>query len=247
MSLTDSLTSSSSSSSSLTASASLSDYIPVPSSAAQVQPPPVPFSILPAPTTYVIVHRESEISRDVVQRLPENHQETINVVWVEETNEGIHSQLPHQVSRMVRERQQSQRIRMQERANASGALGAPAIPSPAQSHTAPVVMFYDKNIQSYMKHEGLRALMFLHTYKTDVHKHQLKAAQSESISHATNIQKTANSVQHALDKAEAHPATDREKKESIHAVIKSNAELQLQRIYQKMHMQHKPYVKDHGK
>ncbi len=102
MSLTDSLT----------ATASLSDYIPVPSLAAQAPaPPPVPFSILPAPTTYVIVHRESEISRDVVQRLPENHQETINVVWVEETNEGIHSQLPHQVSRMVRERQQSQRIR----------------------------------------------------------------------------------------------------------------------------------------
>ncbi len=98
-----------------------------------------------------------------------------------------------------------------------------------------------------MKHEGLRALMFLHTYKTDVHKHQLKAVHAESISHATNIQKTANAVQHALDKAEAHPATDREKKESIHAVIKSNAELQLQRIYQKMHMQHKPYVKDHGK
>jgi len=190
-------------------------------------------------STYLILHKESDICRDTFTNLPHNHNDdNINLLWVEDADEKVTQQLPLEVHSILKHKQDIKKLRSLSKVENDIEL---------TSDTSPIVMFYDNKTQSYIKHQGSRALMFMHNYTKNKQIQKINHTKNVSIENAVNISNALPNIQKLVDLQINHPVTSQQKQESIHSIIKQSAELQLQKIYQTLHSEHKPFVNEHGK
>ena len=123
--------------------------------------------------SFLLLHKDSDACQDALKHMPDKYDDHFDLLFAEdEPHPSLHPTV---------------------------ALALHTRKSQPKS-SAPTVMFFDPHSKAYVKHEGIKSLMFLHNYRQDrhfmdlTHHHQTVKTHADSAMHkihaANKIQET---------------------------------------------------------
>ena len=172
--------------------------------------------------TYLLCH-DSPICHDMLSILPPTYDDHMSLLWVEEE---AHTVLHPHVHSVLHEKKKHTGTR-------------------ENSTLGPTVMFHDETTGTYIRHEGMKAIQFLHNYTLHQQKNRLEKHKANAVAHIPLIQHGNRNVDRILDihtmiKQTAGPS-------SIKEIIKSTAKVELQKMYSTLRESHIPISNVHNK
>jgi len=113
----------------------------------------------------------------------------------------------------------------------------------------PTVVFHDTRKNEFIKHEGAKALMFLHQYKTTRQTNKLNQINAGVKLKGESVNSNHDNVQRIMDIIEeksTQPTSGNLQENDIRQVIISNTNLQLKKLYNRIHNEEFKKQPDHG-
>jgi hypothetical protein len=157
--------------------------------------------------TYLLYHENSEICESALRYLPKDHHLNMDVVCVDHIN---HS-LPNHLKGVMQSKRNTKETK------------------------SPTVMYFDPSTQSHIRYDGIKALTFLHQYKTTSQANQLRYKTNQMMESTNSVVQEAKHLEKVLEIDNNNKATEFEKKSSLLDSFKSIHQIQLQKLYNKIH------------
>jgi len=161
--------------------------------------------------------------KEILDTLPEAYQSHFTTLWTEEhySDHPPHTTLHPTVSLALKTKYN----RIQEKPD---------------DYQPPSVMFFDPQTQSYVHHEGTKAIQFLHTYVQDHHTNKLASQQHHVGTHSPVLKQSSDNLKKILDITTHQKSTI---SQELKQLIQTNTKSQLQNLYSSIHKIHVPMKK----
>jgi hypothetical protein len=176
---------------------------------------------------YVICSKNSAMCQEAVAALPTDYQNQLTLHYVEDP-------VPPNFPLMLQNTVKARKMEIEEKPD---------------RYYPPTVVFHDTRKNEFIKHEGAKALMFLHQYKTTRQANNLNQIQSGVKLKGEAVDTKRDNVQRimdVLDEKSSQPTTGNLKEHDIRQVIISNTNLQLKKLYNRIHNEEFKKQPDHG-
>ena len=158
--------------------------------------------------TYVLYHDKSEICKSSIDSLPEQASQHMDLVCVDNHPLSI----PNKNIRSV----------MQEK-------------KISETTKSPTVMYFDPSKNDYVRYDGIKALTFLHQYRTTSQMNKLRSVKKQMDEKKESVSIEAQNISRIMETIDSYPMPEHEKTSSLIDSIKQTQQIQLQKLYNKMH------------
>lgn len=178
-------------------------------------------------SAYVICSKESAMCQEAVASLPPDFQHQLTLHYVEDP-------IPPNFPLILQNTAKARKLEIESK--------------PDRYH-APTVVFHDTRTNEFIKHEGAKALMFLHQYKTTKQNVALQNINKQVKSHGEAVESKGNNVariMNLIEEKSTQPELGDLKEHDIRQVIISNTNLQLKKMYNRIHNQEFKKQPEHG-
>ncbi len=176
---------------------------------------------------YVLCSKNSAMCQEAVAGLPADYQNQLTLHYVEDP-------IPANFPLMLQNTAKARKLEIEEK--------------PDRYHP-PTVVFHDTRTNEFIKHEGAKALMFLHQYKTTRQTNKLNQINARVQLKGESVNANRDNVQRimdVMDENSTQPTSGDLKEHDIRQVIISNTNLQLKKLYNRIHNEEFKKQPEHG-
>jgi hypothetical protein len=177
--------------------------------------------------TYLICSKDSAMCQEAVASLPPDFDHQLTLHYVEDP---IPPNFPLSLQNTAKARKLE-------------------IESKPDRYHAPTVVFHDTATNEFIKHEGAKALMFLHQYKTTKQNVRLQNVNKQVKSQSDALESKGNNVariMNLMEEKSIQPKLGNLKEHDIRQVIISNTNMHLKKMYNRIHNEEFKKQPEHG-
>ena len=176
---------------------------------------------------YLICSKDSAMCQEAVAALPPDFHQQLILHYVEDP-------IPASFPLMLQNTSKARKLEIESK--------------PDRYH-APTVVFHDTRTNEFIKHEGAKALMFLHQYKTTKQNANLQNVQKQVKLQGDAVETKGNNVariMNLMEEKSTQPKLGNLNEHDIRNVIISNTNLQLKKMYNRIHNEEFKKQPEHG-